>query len=239
MGRGTGVVPLAAALSIPLTTAAGRLVPGRDLVLVLAAVYRVLARGAGPDAGAAGPGGRHRGARGRGPGPEATLARLRITEAGLAWLEQLTAEGAAPDETIKRLRRNLQARTQALEDDAGYQAADGAAPGAHAYLRLRRGLLTAQRDERPRMHAEGEIGEDTRSPPPASAGPGRSRPHRRITPKRRGQGRVTRRDQRDWWCPRLRPLAPSRQPPEAGEEAEDAPRCCLGRSGGAGPQRGR
>lgn len=93
---------------------------------------------------------------------EAILARLRITEAGLAWLEQLAADAAVPHETIERLRRNLQARTQALEDDTGHQRAGGTGPGARAYLRLRHGLLAAQRDELTRMHADGEIGEATR-----------------------------------------------------------------------------
>ena len=157
-----GVVPLAAALSIPLTTAAGRPVPDRDLVLVLAAgviVLSLVVQGLTLEplvrrAGIAAPAGAAR--------HEATLARLRITEAGLAWLEQLAADAAVPDETIERLRRNLQARTQALEDDAGHQGGVGTGPGAHAYLRLRHGLLAAQRDELTRMDADGEIGEATR-----------------------------------------------------------------------------
>jgi Na+/H+ antiporter len=157
-----GVVPLAAALSIPLTSSTGTALPGRDLVVVLAAAVIVislvvqgltlepLVRRAGlarPAAAA-----RH----------EATLARLRITEAGLSWLEQLAEEAAAPDEMIDRLRRNLQARSRALEDDAGHLAADGTDTGAQAYLRLRRDLLAAQRDELTRMHADNEIGEATR-----------------------------------------------------------------------------
>jgi monovalent cation/hydrogen antiporter len=155
-----GVVPLAAALSIPLTTGSGAPVPGRDLVLVLAAAVIVLSllaqgltleplvRGAGiarPAAAA-----RH----------EATLARLRITEAGLSWLEQLTVDAAAPDDMIDRLRRSLQARSRALEDDDG-PATDGSGT-AHAYAGLRRSLLTAQRDELTRLHADGEIGDATR-----------------------------------------------------------------------------
>ena len=156
------MVPLAAALSIPLTTAAGRPVPGRDLVLVLAAgviVLSLVVQGLTLEplvrrAGIAAPAGAAR--------HEATLARLRITGAGLAWLERLAADAAVPDKTIERLRRNLQARTQALEDDAGHQAAGGTGPGAQAYLRLRHGLLAAQRDELTRMHADGEIGEATR-----------------------------------------------------------------------------
>jgi CPA1 family monovalent cation:H+ antiporter len=85
-----GVVPLAAALSIPLTTASGAPLPRRDLILVLAAAVIVvslvvqgltlepLVRRAGiarPDAA------RH----------EQTVARLRLAEAALARLDELAA----------------------------------------------------------------------------------------------------------------------------------------------------
>ncbi len=155
-----GVVPLAAALSIPLSTGTGAPVPGRDLVLVRAAAVIVatllvqgltlepLVRRAGiarPAAAA-----RH----------EATLARLRITEAGLAWLEQLAAEAGAPDYMIERLRRTLQTRSRAPDEDSAPGSGDSDA--ARAYLGLRRELLAAQRDELTRLHADGEIGENTR-----------------------------------------------------------------------------
>jgi len=106
-----GVVPLAAALSIPLTTASGAVLPQRDLVLVLAAAAIVislivqgftlepLARFAGfGQAGSAD------------PLDEETLARLRLAEAGLARLDELAESGAAPDAVIDRLRTGLQAR---------------------------------------------------------------------------------------------------------------------------------
>jgi monovalent cation/hydrogen antiporter len=93
-----GVVPLAAALSIPLTTSAGAALPQRDLVLVLAAVViaatlivqgftlEPLARLAGfaPAAG--------------GSAHEETLAWLRMAEAGLARLAELAQSGTASDE---------------------------------------------------------------------------------------------------------------------------------------------
>ncbi len=62
---------------------------------------------------------------------------------------------------IDRLRRNLQARSQALEDHDGSLGADGS-DTPHAYTGLRRGLLGAQRDELTRLHADGEIGDATR-----------------------------------------------------------------------------
>jgi CPA1 family monovalent cation:H+ antiporter len=156
-----GVVPLAAALSIPLTAASGAPVPGRDLVLVIAAaviVCSLLAQGLTLEplvrrSGIARPAteGRH----------EATLARLRITEAGLSWLEQLATGDSAPDDMIDRLRRSLQARAQALEDTDD-SPAPGGASAATAYLALRRSLLDAQREELTRLHADGDIGDATR-----------------------------------------------------------------------------
>lgn len=154
-----GVVPLAAALSIPLTTSSGAPVPGRDLVLVLAAaviVLSLLAQGLTLEPLVRGTGIARPAAAAR---HEATLARLRITEAGLSWLEQLAADAAAPDDMIDRLRRSLQARSQALEGDGS--PADGS-DTAHAYAGLRHGLLGAQRDELTRLHAVGEIGDATR-----------------------------------------------------------------------------
>ncbi|HEU5419827.1 MAG TPA: Na+/H+ antiporter [Streptosporangiaceae bacterium] len=156
-----GVVPLAAALSIPLTSASGAPVPGRDLVLVLAAaviVASLLGQGLTLEplvrrAGIARPAteGRH----------EATLARLRTTEAALSWLEQLAADAAAPDDMIDRLRRNLQARSRVLEDNDGAPAPSASSTAA-TYLRLRQGLLDAQRDELTRLHSDGEVSDATR-----------------------------------------------------------------------------
>ena len=82
-----GVVPLAAALSIPLTTAAGAPLPQRDLVLVLAAatiVISLIVQGftLEPLARLAGFGR----AEPADPGHEETIARLRLAEAGWpAW----------------------------------------------------------------------------------------------------------------------------------------------------------
>jgi NhaP-type Na+/H+ or K+/H+ antiporter len=156
------VVPLAAALSIPLTTSSGAPVPGRDLVLVLAAaviVLSLLAQGLTLEPLVRGTGIARPAAAAR---HEATLARLRITEAGLSWLEQLAVDAAAPDDLIDRLRRSLQARSRALEDDSGSPAAGSGSDTAQGYAGLRRGLLTAQRDELTRLHADGEIGDATR-----------------------------------------------------------------------------
>jgi monovalent cation/hydrogen antiporter len=155
-----GVVPLAAALSIPLTTASGAALADRDLVLVLAAAAIVislivqgftlepLARRAGFGQAPAGP---HH---------EEMVARLRMAEAGLARLEELTEGGAAPDEVIDRLRTSLQARigtTQARLD----QAPD-TGRGTRTERELRGDLIAAENAELSRLYNAGTISAATR-----------------------------------------------------------------------------
>ena len=154
-----GVVPLAAALSIPLTTASGTALPQRDLVLVLAAAAIVislivqgftlepLARlaGFGPAAG---------------PAHEETIARLRLAEAGLARLDELAEAGAGPDEVIDRLRAGLQARigtTRGRLDES-----PGAAGKALTERELRGDLIAAETAELSRLYDAGTIGAATR-----------------------------------------------------------------------------
>jgi monovalent cation/hydrogen antiporter len=156
-----GVVPLAAALSIPLTTAGGSSLPQRDLVLVLAAAAIVislivqgftlepLARfaGFGPATTA-------------GPGHEETIARLRLAEAGLARLEELADDGAAPDEMIDRHRAGLQARigTTRARLDEGTDAAGTALTERE----LRGDLIAAETAELSRLYETGTISAATR-----------------------------------------------------------------------------
>jgi monovalent cation/hydrogen antiporter len=153
--------PLAAALSIPLTTAGGSSLPQRDLVLVLAAAAIVislivqgftlepLARfaGFGPATTA-------------GPGHEETIARLRLAEAGLARLEELADDGAAPDEMIDRHRAGLQARigTTRARLDEGTDAAGTALTERE----LRGDLIAAETAELSRLYETGTISAATR-----------------------------------------------------------------------------
>jgi CPA1 family monovalent cation:H+ antiporter len=155
-----GVVPLAAALSIPLTTAAGSALPQRDLVLVLAAAAIVislivqgftlepLARfaGFGPAT--------------TGPAHEETIARLRLAEAGLARLDELAEDGAAPDEVIDRLRTGLQARIGAAQTrlDEGADATGTALTERE----LRGDLVAAETAELSRLYETGTISAPTR-----------------------------------------------------------------------------
>ena len=155
-----GVVPLAAALSIPLTTAQGTPLPQRDLVLVLAAVViaitlvvqgltlEPLARAAGI------------GASGAGPGHEETLARLRLAEASLARLDELAETRAAPDELIDRLRAGLQARIGNTRARAGDSPIPR--PSALTEQDVRSDLLAAENAELTRLYDEGTISAATR-----------------------------------------------------------------------------
>jgi CPA1 family monovalent cation:H+ antiporter len=176
-----GVVPLAAALSIPLNDAAGHPVPQRDLLLVLATAVIVislvvqgftlapLVRRAGlavPQADT------H---------DEYLRARLRIAEAGAAHVEQLAEMEAVAPVVIERVRRSLNTRLEMARERAEKvdepaprgEDADGVgeaspAPVAEsngigdAYRRVRRDLLAVQSEELDRLYAQGTITDATR-----------------------------------------------------------------------------
>jgi monovalent cation/hydrogen antiporter len=155
-----GVVPLAAALSIPLTTTSGAPLPQRDLVLVLAAAAIVislivqgftlepLARFAGFAPATAT------------PVHEETVARLHMAEAGLARLDELAESGGAPDEVIDRLRAGLQARIGSTR--ARLDQAPGAAAAAVTERGLRGDLIAAESAELSRLYQAGTISAATR-----------------------------------------------------------------------------
>ena len=143
-----GSVSLAAALAVPLSTDAGEPFPGRDLIILLAfAVILVTLVGQGLTLG---------------PlidrlgiiddGEEAreeTLARLRLSEAAIERLEEVSGEEWARDDTIERVRgmydyrrRRFDAQTDgSSEDGAAYEERTG------AYTRLMYELFDAQRDQ--------------------------------------------------------------------------------------------
>lgn len=154
-----GVVPLAAALSIPLTGATGAPLPHRDLVLLLSSAVIVitlvvqgftlapLVRMAGvavPPADL-----RH----------EDTVARLHVARAGLAHLEQLAELELASDVVLDQLRRGLESRIERIEAE---HADDAGAPATRAYRELRRDVLSVQRAELGRLFDAGTIGDATR-----------------------------------------------------------------------------
>ena len=156
-----GVVPLAAALSIPLTTTGGAPLPQRDLVLVLAAatiVISLIVQGftLEPLARLAGFGP----ATATDPRHEETVARLHMAEAGLARLEELAEDGAAPDEVIDRLRTSLQARigTTRARMDQNREIEQGALTERE----LRGDLIAVESAELSRLYDDGTINAATR-----------------------------------------------------------------------------
>jgi monovalent cation/hydrogen antiporter len=154
-----GVVPLAAALSIPLTTASGALLPRRDLILVLAAaviVVSLVVQGLTLEplvrrAGIARPhDARH----------EHTVARLRLAEAALARLNELAVGEGAADDVIDRARASLQARiwhTRADIDGRRVPEPDGLTDQD-----LSRDLNAAENAELARLYESGTISQATR-----------------------------------------------------------------------------
>ncbi len=156
--RGVGP-PLAAALSIPLTSASGAPLPRRDLILVLATsviVVSLIVQGLTLEplarfAGIAQPATVQH---------EETMARLRLAEAGLARLDELADGDAAPDAVIDRVRGSLQARigrTRALVDNISPPEPDGLTE-----RELRRDLIAAENAELARLYRNGTISAATR-----------------------------------------------------------------------------
>jgi monovalent cation/hydrogen antiporter len=154
-----GVVPLAAALSIPLTTDSGVPLPGRDLVLVLATAVIVvslivqgltlepLARFAGITR----------------PSParhEETLARVRLAEAALARLDEIAGDQAAPDVVIDRVRDTLQTRIEHGRAQGGRDPVPGQA--GLTERDLRHDLIAAENAELIRLYQTGTISQATR-----------------------------------------------------------------------------
>jgi Na+/H+ antiporter len=153
-----GVVPLAAALSIPLTTAGGALLPYRDLVLALAIAVIVitlvvqgftlapLVKRAGIALDQ------------RDVDQEHTSARARLAEAGLAHLDELAESEAAPEFAIDQLRHSWQARLDRILS----AAADESATTSATYRELRHDLLAAEGTELARLYETGAITDATR-----------------------------------------------------------------------------
>ena len=154
-----GVVPLAAALSIPLTMTDGTPLPQRDLILVLATTVIVislvvqgltlepLVRVAGI-------------ARADSVRHEETVARLRLAEAALARLDELADDDCAADDAIDRARASLQARIgRAHARIDGDQPPE---PGGLTDRDLRRALNAAEDAELARLYDDGTISQPTR-----------------------------------------------------------------------------
>ncbi|MCQ4042613.1 Na+/H+ antiporter [Streptantibioticus rubrisoli] len=153
-----GVMPLAAALSIPLVTHAGAALPHRPLILMLTTgvvVLTLIVQGF-----TLAPVVRRSGIALE---PEHTAreeasARNRLARAALAELEQLAELQAAPEVVVDQLRRRIHIRLQQVDTEIEEDQTDP----ANAYRDLRRALIAAESAELQRLYEANQISGTTR-----------------------------------------------------------------------------
>ncbi|MFC1412866.1 Na+/H+ antiporter [Streptacidiphilus sp. N1-12] len=157
-----GVMPLAAALSIPLVADDGSVLPGRALVLVLTTavvVFTLVVQGLSlaPLVNRSG-----LALEPQDTAREQEHARQRLARAGLAYLDQLADLDAAPQAALERVRLALDARlrhslAQDLRDPSTEQASF-----LHVYQQLRREVIAVQSTELQGMYDSHQISDSTR-----------------------------------------------------------------------------
>ena len=157
-----GVMPLAAALSIPLVAADGSELPGRPLVLVLTTavvVTTLVAQGLSlaPLVNRSG----------IALEPEHTAreearTRRRLAGVGLEHLDQLADLDAAPTAALEQARRALDARLQHDQQEPGEQGQDTGGSVLAAYRQIRREVIALQGGELRRLYEDHEISDTTR-----------------------------------------------------------------------------
>jgi monovalent cation/hydrogen antiporter len=155
-----GAVSLAAALAIPLETDAGAAFPARDLIILLAyVVILVTLVGQGLTLaplidwlGVIDDGTEER---------EEVMARIRLAEAALARIEELTEEEWARPDTLERMRGmyDYRRRRFAARQDGD---ADRYEERTGAYQRAMYELFDAQREELIGLRNRGEISDEVR-----------------------------------------------------------------------------
>ena len=155
-----GVITLAAAFALPLTTSSGAEFPARDLLLfagyllVLITLlgqgltFAPLLRGLGLRAN---------------PLDQARLrneARTAAADAALARLDQLAEEEALPDRVVTDIRRSLTSRQQRYRSRLAFLDDNPNAPRSENYqaaARARRGVIDAQHEELLRWRDAGRL----------------------------------------------------------------------------------
>jgi monovalent cation/hydrogen antiporter len=153
-----GVVPLAAALSIPLTTGTAAALSNRDLVLLLTTaviVITLVVQGSTlePLVRRAGIAVAEDDVR-----QEHTTARLQLARAGLAYLDHLAETQAAPDSVIEALRTSWRHRIERIRQHENPEPPHAAS----IYRQLRQDLLEVENAELDRLYHDGVISEVTR-----------------------------------------------------------------------------
>jgi CPA1 family monovalent cation:H+ antiporter len=149
------VVPLAAALSIPLTTNSGAPLPERGLLLVLAVTVIVISlivqgltlqplvrRTAVAQSVAS-------------TQQEEAVAQLRLAEAGITRLDELAASQDIPDAEIDRIRHALNARIGRAR--AHLDQDSDAALDARSGRDIHRDVIAAENAELASLYASGAI----------------------------------------------------------------------------------
>jgi Na+/H+ antiporter len=151
-----GVVPLAAALSIPLTDAAGAPIPFRDLLQAIAAtviVISLIVQGftLAPLVrltGLAVPAGTEQ--------AQLSWVRLQLANTALDYVESRIDSEAIPAVVAERVRRSLRTRAELLQESSSAGGLD------EEYRRLRRAVVATQRAELNRLYASGQTSEAVR-----------------------------------------------------------------------------
>lgn len=157
-----GSVSLAAALALPLQTDAGAAFPARELIILLAyVVILVTLVGQGltlapliERLGVTDDGSEER---------EEVMARIRLAEAALARIEDLTDQEWARPDTLERVRGQYDYRRRrfaAREDEDG--DGDRYEERTSAYRRVMYELFDAQREELIAMRNRGDISDEVR-----------------------------------------------------------------------------
>ncbi|MEU5304318.1 cation:proton antiporter [Streptomyces noursei] len=157
-----GVMPLAAALSIPLVTHSGAPLPHRALILTLttgtvaltlvvqgftlAPVVRRSGIALEPEHTAR----------------EETRARHHLARAALAELEQFEELEAVPETVLKEARRHLEARLRQADDDSDSGTEGPAARLDDAYREVRRSLIAVETAELQQLYEANKISNSTR-----------------------------------------------------------------------------
>jgi Na+/H+ antiporter len=154
-----GVISLAAALALPLTTSTGDLFPGRDLILfltfsVILATLVVqglslpaLIRTLGLEADGS-------------QDQEEIVGRIEAAQAALARLEELAEEEWVREDTAERVRGLYTYRRIRFGARFDGSDEDGIEERSSAYQRLMRELLEAQRMTLIQLRNEGKIGDE-------------------------------------------------------------------------------
>jgi monovalent cation/hydrogen antiporter len=155
-----GAVSLAAALALPLETAAGAPLPGRDLivfvtfavVLVTVVLQGLSLPGLARWLGVAGDRGEEE--------HEELTARLAASKAALVELEALAAEGWASDDTIEDVRLHYEQRKRRFAARAGKIEDDGYESQSRIQQRILLRLYAAERQTVLALRNSGDISND-------------------------------------------------------------------------------